>query len=77
MAIQKTNDWLRINKNRKCEIYYFIIKTNKKPDITKLNLTDSEIQNNFNINFYKLYETINVLKGHLDKDERNYGITQI
>lgn len=75
ISIHKNKDYPELNKNRKCEIYYYIIKTNKKPDLGKLNLTDMEKQNNFNVKFYKLDEVIKVLEDNLNNDERNYGIT--
>ena len=38
-------------KNRLSKIIYFFIKSNKIPDLTKLNLTHHEKENNFQINF--------------------------
>ena len=74
-VIYKNKDYPSIGKNKMCEIYYYIIKTNKTPDLTKLKLTEMEKQNNFSVKFYKLDEIIKVLLDNLDKDVRNYAIT--
>lgn len=74
-VIYKNKDHPSIGKNRMCEIYYYIIKTNKLPDTTKLNLTEMEKENNFNVKYYKLDKVKKVLLNNLDKDERNYAIT--
>ena len=39
--------------NRLSRIVYFFIKSNKVPDLTKLNLTDHERENNFQLKFIK------------------------
>ena len=41
-------------KNRLSKIIYFFIKSNKIPDLTKLNLTEFEKENNFQINFINI-----------------------
>lgn len=73
--IYKNKDYPSLGKNRMCEIYYYVINTNKLPDITKINLTEAEKNNNFEVVYYKLDEVISVLLDNLDKDERNYAIT--
>ena len=74
-VIYKNKDYPTKCNNRMCEIYYYIIKTNKKPNTSKLNLTEMEKINNFNVNYYKLDEVIKVLIDNLETDERNYAIT--
>ena len=40
--IYMNKDWPEVGKNRKSEIYYYVVKTNKKPDINKASYTESE-----------------------------------
>lgn len=48
--------------NRLSKIIYYLIKSNKKPDLTKTNLTDREKENNFQINFIDANEFENTMQ---------------
>lgn len=64
-------DWPEKGKNRKAEIYYYIIKTNKMPDLTKVNYTEHEIQNNYQIETFKLNEVIDKIKENIPNNKEN------
>ena len=42
-------DWPKIGKNRKAEIYYYVIETDKKPNLSKVKYTEHEKMGNFKI----------------------------
>ena len=49
-------DWPENGKNRKSEIYYYLIETSKNPDISKVKYTEHEKQGNFKIESIPLSE---------------------
>ena len=64
-------DWPEINKNRKAEIYYFLIKTDKDPDLSKVNYTEHEKKGNFKIEKIPLNIAIEVIKNNIPNNEKN------
>ena len=64
-------DWPEIGKNRKSEIYYYLIETNKKPDMSRVNYTEHEKRGNFKIESIPLNEAINTIKNNISKNEKN------
>ena len=64
-------DWPEKGKNRKAEIYYYLIETNKEPDITKVNYTDHEKDGNFKIELIPLSEAISTIKKNIPNNEKN------
>ena len=44
-------DWPEIGKNRKIEIYYYEIKTDKKPNLDNTEYTKSELDGNFELRY--------------------------
>lgn len=64
-------DWPEAGKNRKAEIYYYLIETNKNPDINKVKYTDHEKQGNFKIECIPLNEATNVIENNISKNEKN------
>ena len=47
-------DWPDIGKNRKTEIYYYEIKTDLKPNLSKTNYTKSELDGDFKLKYIPL-----------------------
>lgn len=47
-------DWPQVGKNRKIEIYYYEIKTNKKPNLDNTDYTKSELDGNFELRYISL-----------------------
>ena len=64
-------DWPAIGKNRKSEIYYYLIETSKKPDMSKVKYTEHEKQGNFKIESIPLRESISVIEDNISKNEKN------
>lgn len=66
-----SKDWPEVEKNRKAEIYYYIIETSKKPDLSKVKYTEHEKQGNFKIELIPLNESILTIKNNIPKNEMN------
>ena len=64
-------DWPAIGQNRKSEIYYYLIKTSKNPDMSKVKYTEHEKQGNFKIESISLSESISVIEDNISKNEKN------
>ena len=64
-------DWPEIGKNRKAEIYYYLIETTKNPDMSKVNYTEHEKQGNFKIESIPLNESIKIIEVNIPKNEKN------
>ena len=64
-------DWPEIGKNRKSEIYYYLIETSKNPDVSKVKYTEHEKQGNFKIESIPLSESICVIESNISKNEKN------
>lgn len=64
-------DWPEKGKNRKAEIYYYLIKTDKEPDLTKVSYTAHEKQGNFKLERIPLNLAIDVIKKNIPNNEKN------
>ena len=64
-------DWPEVGKNRKAEIYYYLIETDKKPDMSKVNYTEHEKKGNFKVEFVPLNESISIIEKNISKNEKN------
>ncbi len=53
-AIGYYKDWPKKGKNKKIEIYYYEVKTDEKPNLDNLNLTDSEKEGDFELRYINL-----------------------
>ena len=73
-ASQLCKDYPEKGKNRKSEIYYYVINTDKKPNIEKTNLTEQEIKGNFEIRTIPLKNSIEELKRNIPNNKRNESI---
>ena len=69
-------DWPAIGQNRKSEIYYYLIKTSKNPEMSKVKYTEHEKQGNFKIESIPLSESISVIEDNISKNEKNKVIAQ-
>lgn len=74
-VIWLNRDWPSEGKNRKCEIYYYIVNTNKLPNLENINLTNSEKEQNFKVDFVPLNESIEYIKDNMPKNEKNNVIS--
>lgn len=59
--IRYTRNYRNSNKNRKNEIYYYIVKTNKLFDMKRASLDESEIEGNYNVKMFELSDVEKVL----------------
>lgn len=69
-------DWPEIGKNRKTEIYYYEIKTDKLPNFRKVKYTENEQKGNFELRYIKLDEFEKELNENAKKYNNSYGITK-
>ena len=68
-------DWPEIGKNRKAEIYYYVIKTNKKPDLSRVKYTELEKEENFKIEEIPLKSAIDKIIENIPNNEKNKVIS--
>ena len=69
--IYQNKDWPSKGKNRKCEIYYYEIETQKEFDITKTKYTEHEKENCFTIEKVPLNKSIQILEENITKNQKN------
>ena len=55
-------DWPKEGRNKKIEIYYYEIKTDEKPHLENLNLTENEKKGNFRLEYINLSDAEAVVK---------------
>ena len=70
-ATYMNRDWPEKGKNRKNEIYYYVVETNKHLDMSKVTLTEAEIKHNLKIETFPLKDSINIIKNNIPNNERN------
>ena len=68
-------DYPKKGTNRKSEIYYYIVKTEKMPNLSKTNYTENEIKNNYSIETFKLEEAIEKIKNNIPNNKKNKVIS--
>ena len=64
-------DWPKIGSNRKAEIYYYVIETNKKPNLNKVNYTEHEKLGNFRIETIPINGSISIIENNIPNNEKN------
>lgn len=74
--IYMNKDWPEVGNNRKSEIYYYVVKTNKKPDINKASYTESEKKYDFKIETISLDKAIATIEENISKNEKNIVIAR-
>ena len=67
-------DYPSIDKTNKYEYYYYVIKTDEVPNLNNINLTEEEINENFELRTFHLDEIESVLEDTLSWGERNRSI---
>ena len=75
-AIGYYKDWPEKDRNKKIEIYYYEIKTDEKPNLNNLNLTENEKFGNFELRYIQLDEVEKVLKENAEIYGDNRGIAR-
>ena len=74
-VIHLNKDWPTIGNNRKSEIYYYVINTKEKPNLSKTNYTENELLGNFSLEEIPLTKVINKLNNNIPKNDKNQAIT--
>lgn len=69
-------DWPSIGKNRKTEIYYYEIKTDKKPNIENTKYTESEKEGKFELRYIPINKVENEFINNSKKYGDKHGITK-
>lgn len=69
-------DWPSIGNNRKIEIYYYEIKTDKKPNLDNINYTESEKEGNFELRYIPIGDVENELIENANIYGNKHGITK-
>ena len=67
----KNKDWPEKGKNRKAEIYYYLLEITKKPNLAKVNYTEHEKKGNFKLEFIPLNKSISIIKENIPNNEKN------
>ena len=70
MITHKNKDWPKVGNNRKSEVYYYFIETNKEPNINKVNYTDDEINENFRLESIPLSKVVKVIEKNIPNNEK-------
>ena len=67
--IYYTKNYKNSEKNRLSNIYYYIIQTEKTPNMDRMNLTEDEKKRGFQLNWISLDEYENHVKQYLDSNK--------
>jgi len=68
-------DWPKEGINRKSEIYYYVIYTNKNVNLSKTQYTEHEKENNYKIELFPISEVIDRIKENIPNNEKNKNIS--
>ena len=64
-----------IGRNRRSEIFYYVINTNKDIDLSKTNYTKDELEGDFKVKEIPLNRVIEELEDNINNNEKNKVIT--
>lgn len=67
-------DWPEIGKNRKIEIYYYEIKTDKEPNLDNIEYTENEKNGNFKLRYLSLDSVEEEIKKNVSMFGDKHGI---
>ena len=56
-----------VDETRNCKVYYYVIKTDIKPNIKKTKYTEKEINDNFKFEYIKLEKFIETITNNFNK----------
>lgn len=68
-------DWPEKGKNRKCDIYYYAVKTLKKVDLSNTNYTKNELEKCYTIRSLKLDLAVSEIEKNMPNNKNNYLIS--
>ena len=67
-------NYFNTGKNRCNKIYYIVVKTNQKPNLSKTEYTEDEIDGNFELRYHKLSEVKQALLDNAEEFISSKGI---
>lgn len=70
-VVYMNKNWPEVGKNRKAEIYYYLVETVKEPDMNKVNYTEHEKQGNFKLEFIPLEDAVDIIQKNIPNNEKN------
>ena len=68
-------DWPEKGKNRKCEIYYYVVNTNKNINLKNTNYTESEKNKRFKVEELPLKDATKLIEENISRNEKNKVIS--
>ena len=74
--IYLNKDYPSKGENRESDIYYYIVETDKLPNLKNTNYTESESKNHFKIEYIDFNDAINVIKKNIPNHENNKIISR-
>lgn len=74
--IYLNKDYPKVGINRKNEIYYYLVKTNKLPNLDNTCLTENEKYKNYKVEVVLLDCVIQFLKDNILDNEKNYIVSR-
>ena len=69
-------DWPQLGRNKKVDIYYYKVKTNEKPNFSRMHLTECEKENNFELRYVSLDDVETVLEMNMLEYGDPHGIAR-
>ncbi len=65
-----TKNYKNLSKNRISRVIYYLVKTNKLPNLSKINLTESEQIYNFSVSFVPLKDFSDYVKSFINNTQK-------
>lgn len=74
--IYLNKDYPSKGENRESDIYYYVVETNKLPNLENVNYTESEINKHFELIYIDLDDAINIIKENIPNHKDNKIISK-
>ena len=74
--IYLNKDYPNKGENRESDIYYYVVETNKLPNLENVNYTESEINKHFELIYIDLDDAINIIKENIPNHKDNKIISK-
>ena len=69
-------DYPEIGENRESDIYYYVVKTNKLPNLENVNYTEKELKKHFELIYINLNNAIKIIKENIPNHKKNEVISR-
>ena len=74
--IYLNKDYPNKGENRESDIYYYVVETNKLPNLENVNYTESELNKHFELIYIDLDDAINIIKENIPNHKNNEIISK-